>query len=259
MSVPSRLSAPALIVAPPPRRMALLTDFGVGPYVGQVLLRLAALAPGVPAVSLSADLPACRPDLAAWLLPGLLRGMPARSVYLCVVDPGVGGERGILAARIGPDWLLAPDNGLLAPLLRRSPAAAVWRVHWRPRRLSDSFHGRDLFAPLAAALWRGRLPGAVPTLPAALVGADWPLEQALVCYVDGYGNLITGLDGKGLSDQALVTIAGSPLRYARTFCAVAPGTAFWYRNAFGLVEIAVSRGSAAGVLGVGPGAIVTPS
>ena len=90
-----------------PTRIALLTDFGAGPYVGQMRLRLSALAPAVPVVELISDLPACRPDLAAYLLPGLARGMPPQTLYTCVVDPGVGTERALIIAQCGGARLVA--------------------------------------------------------------------------------------------------------------------------------------------------------
>lgn len=229
-----------------PRRFALVTDFGRGPYTGQIELLLAAHRPRCPVVDLVSDLTPFRPDLAGLLLPGLRRGMPGRTLYLCVVDPGVGGARGIVAARVGADWLLAPDNGLLVPLLRGSAPTDVclWRVLWRPPTLSASFHGRDLFTPLAQQIARGRLPQATPVDASDLVGADWPATTATVCYVDRYGNVMTGMPARELSDATVLVIGDTRVARARTFSDVAVGTAFWYENAFGLVEIAVNQGRA---------------
>lgn len=228
----------------PPRRIALLTDFGEGPYVGQMRLLLSSIAAGVATESLVSDLPAFRPDLAAFLLPGLMRRMPPSTLYLCVVDPGVGGERGVLAAAVDDDWLIGPDNGLLMPTIRSRPEARVFRVLWRPTDLSHSFHGRDLFAPLAALMVGGDLPACTPAAIETLVGADWPRALAKVCYVDGYGNLISGLTADDLSTDTLLRVGDRDIRFARTFCEVPVGTAFWYRNAFGLLEIAVNQGRA---------------
>lgn len=238
-----------------PVRIALLTDFGVGPYTGQMQLRLTELAPEVPAVLLVSDLPAFRPELAAYLIPGLARGMPSPTIYGCVVDPGVGTERDLLLMRSGPDWWLAPDNGLLMPLLRRQLDPSLYRLRWRPQRLSASFHGRDLFVPVAARLATGVLLDAEPVEDlSSLVGSDWPLTSAVVCYVDAFGNLITGLDADDLCADAEVGLGGRWLRRARTFAEVPPGESFWYRNAFDLVEIAVNQGRADQALGQGLGA-----
>jgi len=247
----------SLRAEPAPKRIALLTDFGRGPYVGQIELCLSAICGAVPVIELISDLVPFRPDLAAYLLPGLCRTMPLGTVYLCVVDPGVGSDRAVLAARIGDDWLLAPDNGLLLPMLRRARDARVFRIDWRPDRLSASFHGRDLFAPLAARLCRGELPEAVATAPDALVGADWPPSRLVICYVDDFGNLITGCDADDIAPDRILAAGARRLSFARTFSDVAPGDAFWYRNAFGLVEIAVNQGRADVALGLTAGKTVT--
>ncbi len=237
-----------------PTRIALLTDFGAGPYVGQMRLRLSALAPAVPVVELISDLPACRPDLAAYLLPGLARGMPAQTLYTCVVDPGVGTERALIIAQCGESgWWLAPDNGLLMPLLRAHPQARLFRLRWRPARLSATFHGRDLFVPAAARLVAGEWLEAEPVEAHQLVGADWSAECARICYVDAFGNLMTGLSADRLAPAAEVRAGTGWLKSARTFADVAVGEAFWYRNAFDLIELAVNQGRADRALGLGLG------
>jgi S-adenosylmethionine hydrolase len=237
-----------------PQRIALLTDFGVGPYVGQMRLLLVAARRAVPVVELVSDLVPFRADLAAYLLPGLQRGMPKSTLYVCVVDPGVGTERDIVVIRSGGDWWLAPDNGLLVPLLRScGEAATIWRVLWRPPASSATFHGRDVFLPIAQRLCAGAIPAAVPTSADEMVGAEWPEALAAVCYVDHFGNAMTGLPASVLGADAVFTIAGRRVARARTFGDVALGQAFWLENAFGLVEVAVNQGRADRVLGLGPG------
>ena len=237
----------------PPRRIALLTDFGAGPYIGQMQLLLSAIAEGTPVFSLLADLVPFRPDLAGYLLPGLSARMPNATLYVCVVDPGVGSGRGVLAASVGDSWLIGPDNGLLLPSIQTDPRARVYRVAWRPPGLSDSFHGRDLFAPLAARLVHGELPEATPVLTDNIVGANWPTSLAKVCYVDRFGNLISGLPASDLDPAAKLSVGGFEVGHARTFCEVPVGQPFWYEDAFGLLEIAVNQGRADRVLGLSPG------
>jgi hypothetical protein len=135
------------------KRFLLATDFGgAGPYQGQLRTVLAELAPGVPVIDLLADFVTFRPDLAGYLLPHLLRDLPADNLVLAVVDPGVGGERDVLVLQTERNWFVAPDNGLLSQVARRAGRVRWWRVDWRPQRLSASFHGRDLFAPVAARI-----------------------------------------------------------------------------------------------------------
>ncbi len=234
--------------------ICLLTDFGVGsPYVGQMKSVLAAAAPSIPVVDLISDLPAFRTDLVAYLLPALIRDVPAGAVFCCVVDPGVGTERRALAVEADGRSLVGPDNGLLAIAAQRATSVRVLRIDWRPERLSDSFHGRDIFAPVAARLALGEPVESSALAVEELVGADWPDQLPAVVYSDVYGNLLTGLTADHVPDDARFSAVGCTARFARTFGEAPPGEPFWHRNAFGLVEIAFREDSAAKRLGLGPG------
>lgn len=235
----------------------LYTDFGAeGPYLAQVQGVLAAESPGASVLNLISNAPAGDPRRAAYLLAALAAELPAGSLVLGVVDPGVGGERLPVVVEAGGRRFVGPDNGLFSRAAARDADARAWRIDWRPARLSASFHGRDLFAPVAARLAAGvEVP--LTGLPVSgLVGADWPDELGEVVYADGYGNLFTGLLGDRLADDAILAAGGRLLRYARTFSAAPAGEAFWYRNSCSLVEIAVSGGSARERLGLGVGGIV---
>ena len=241
------------MTTPRVERIALVTDFGRGPYIGQVVLRLNALAPDIPVVDLVSDLSPFRPDLAAYLLPALARDMPPGTLFLSVVDPGVGGERSPLAIAVDGHWFVGPDNGLLTVIAKRAREPFILRVGWRPQWTSESFHGRDLFAPIAACLSRGTSLEGEAAKPHSLVGWDWPAELAKVVYVDWYGNLITGWRAAELDRGATLRVGAEYLPYARTFCEVPPGTGFWYENAFGLAEVAVNLGRADREFGLSPG------
>jgi hypothetical protein len=236
-----------------PQRIALLTDFGSGPYVGQIRVLLAGQRGLPPVIELISDLPAFRPDLAAFLLPGLLRGLPPGTLYLCVVDPGVGTDRAVLAARVGQDWFLAPDNGLLVPLLRAMQGdVELWRIDWRPATSSATFHGRDVFTPIAAQIVAGALPVASKAIagPEGLTGAELPASLPAICYVDHYGNLMSGVPAREVTADTEILVGDRTITRARTFSDVPVGEAFWYENAFGLVEVAVNQGRADAVLGL---------
>lgn len=230
----------------------LATDFGLaGPYVGQLHLVLRRLVPERPVVDLQHDLPAFRPDLASPLLAAHLDWAQPGDVVLAVVDPGVGTERRPLALRLDGIWLVGPDNGLFEVALRRARSIESYEIVWRPERLSASFHGRDLFAPVAARLARGDRAGLVPGEPSRF--REWPDELPVIVYLDGYGNAWTGLRAAHLPAGTRLRVAGRSLERARTFGEVPAGTAFWYENSSGFAEIAVSGGSAAGTLGLRPG------
>ena len=231
--------------------IVLFTDFGPGgPYTGQMRAVLARAAPGVPVIDLAHDLPACEPEPAAYLLAAFASAFPPGAVFLCVVDPGVGSARAPVALSAGGRWYVGPDNGLLAIAARRAGDARWFTITWRPPRLSASFHGRDLFAPVAARLARGEAVPGTPIDAAATVGAAWPEDCAQVAYIDPYGNAMTGLRAGGLPEGAALAVGARRLRRLRTFSDAAPGAAFWYENANGLVEIAVNRGRAERVLGL---------
>ena len=231
--------------------IVLFTDFGPGgPYTGQMKAVLARAAPGVPVIDLVDDLPACEPEPCAYLLAAFAPAFPPGAVFVCVVDPGVGSERTPVALSAGGRWYVGPDNGLLAIVSRRAGDARWFTLTWRPEELSASFHGRDLFAPVAAMLARGKpVPGA-PLDAAATVGTDWPDDRAAIVYVDPYGNAMTGLRAACLPRGAAIAAGGRRLGRLRTFSDAAPGAAFWYENANGLAEIAVNRGRADHVLGL---------
>ncbi len=221
----------------------MFTDFGTaGPYLGEMEAVLARLAPEVPRIRLMADAPAFAPRPAAYLLAALARRFAAGDVCLAVVDPGVGGDRLPLALEADGRWFVGPDNGLFELVIRRAARLRSFAIDWRPAALSASFHGRDLFAPVAARLARGDRRGLRPAPPTRF--PDWPDDWAVIVYLDAYGNAMTGLRGAGLPADALLEVGGRRLRRATTFAAVAEGTPFWYVNSAGLVEIAVARGHA---------------
>lgn len=219
-----------------------------------VLLREA---PGVPVVDLFADAPATDPRASAYLLAAYAAWFPAGTIFLCVVDPGVGSGRAPLILAADGRWYAGPDNGLFECVLRRAVTAQAWRITLQPAQLSASFHGRDLFAPAAACLARGEAPPGVPHLPARF--ADWPDDLAEIIYVDHYGNAITGLRAAVLAPTAGLAVRGDALPRARTFADLPPGQAFCYENANGLMEIAVNGGRAADRLGLGIGSKVSIS
>jgi S-adenosyl-L-methionine hydrolase (adenosine-forming) len=232
--------------------IVLCTDFGpAGPYVGQVKAVLARDAPGVPVIDLFADLPPFRPQLAAYLVAAYGEAFAAGDVIFTVVDPGVGGARAALAINADGRWYVGPDNGLFEIVLRRAGAAQCWVIDWRPPALSATFHGRDLFAPVAARLARGEPPPGMAA--AATRRADWPDDLAAIVYVDHYGNAMTGLRASVLSERAELAVAGLRIARARTFTDVPPDAFLWYANANGLAEIAAHGTSAAARLGLAPG------
>lgn len=235
----------------------LFTDFGAaGPYVGQMRAVLAREAPDVPVIELFADAPMRNPRASAYLLAAYCQEFAAGSVFLAVVDPGVGGDRAAVALQADGIWYVAPDNGLLALVARRAAVVRWWRITWRPDVLSASFHGRDLFAPVAARLARGDSPQGEPLDGAQAIGGDWPDDLAEIIYLDHFGNAMTGLRAARVAADARLAAGGRELVRARTFSDMPEGAAFWYENANGLAEIAVTGGRAQQELGLSIGSDV---
>lgn len=232
--------------------IVLFTDFGVqGPYVGQMKAVLASAAPAAPVVDLMHDAPVFQHKAAAYLLAALVAPLPEDAVVLGVVDPGVGHrDRRPVAVRAGGRWFVGPDNGLFAVAARQAGASEWWEISWRPARLSNTFHGRDLFAPVAARIANGEAPPGRRFAADAAVGMDWLADLGEVVYVDRYGNAMTGIRASTLPTGAVLKVAEVSVRQARTFSDVGPGEAIWYENSSGLVEVAMNQANAARVMGL---------
>jgi S-adenosyl-L-methionine hydrolase (adenosine-forming) len=232
----------------------LFTDFGADDiYVGQVKAALLRHAPGGVIIDLLHRAPAFVPKAGAHLLAALESHFPKGVVFLAVIDPGVGGSREAVAIEADDKWYVGPDNGLLSVVAARAKSVRSWRIVWRPETLSASFHGRDLFAPIAAWIAdRGITADKLqPTMELEVqLGAG---DLAEIIHVDHYGNALTGLRAGTVPRSATLEVQGRVLDHARVFAEVPPGMAFWYENSIGLIEIAVNCGSAAGLMNLATG------
>lgn len=231
--------------------IVLFTDFGAADiYVGQVKAVLHRLAPQVPVIDLANDLAPFNVRAAAHLLDALKDSFPESSVFFCVVDPGVGTARSAVVLEADGRRYVGPDNGLLSVVAARAAVSRVSTIAWRPARMSDSFHGRDLFAPIAAQLAGGTLPGDRLRPATGLeveFGAD-DLEQ--IVHIDHYGNACTGVRASRAPADGLLLVGGHRIECARVFGEVPRGALLWHANSHGLVEIAANLGSAAEALGL---------
>ncbi|MES9944200.1 MAG: SAM-dependent chlorinase/fluorinase [Candidatus Thiodiazotropha sp.] len=237
--------------------IAMYTDFGPnGPYQGQMAAVLATQAPEIPHVTLMADAPMFDPQSAGLLLSCLCDKLPLQTLVLSVVDPGVGGNRRPIMIKSERQLFVGPDNGLFIPVVRRHERCEIETIDWRPHELSDTFHGRDLFAPVAAKLATGKDVEGSPLNLDQLVGYDLPVDDRRIIYIDNYGNAMTGISAEAVRDDKLFFIKGTGLGYARTFSEVPAGQAFWYRNSNGLVEFAINRGNIATLLNLDLGMTV---
>lgn len=226
--------------------LILFTDFAYNsPYVGQMKLAAAKIAPELRIIDLLHDAPTFDPRSAAYLLAALSCDLPTCCGVVAVVDPGVGSRRDGLIVQADERLYVAPDNGLLERIVAGAKLVKCWRITWRPYYLSASFHGRDLFVPLAARLLTGEQRPEQVGSPIDFPTRGWPEQLAQIIYIDSYGNAMTGLQANKLDKQTKLQVDGETLNYARTFAEAPVGQGFWYENSLGLVEIAVNQGCAA--------------
>jgi len=227
----------------------LFTDFGTGGlYVGQVKVVLQEHAPKVPVIDLLHDAPAFNVKAGAHLLAALAARLPRGSVTLAVVDPGVGGAREPVAVLADGRWFVGPDNGLISVAAARAKHIEVYSIGWRPKEISATFHGRDLFASVAAMLARGdrNTAGLKKAMLAVSFGAD---DLPEVIYVDHFGSLVTGLRADAVPQGRKLVINGRGILHVRVFSEVRQGEVFWYENSLGLIDLAANTASAQQVLG----------
>ena len=245
--------------------VTFLSDFGAGSgypaqMKGEVLRRL----PEATLVDLSHEVAPFDVPGGALLLEACVPHFPAAAVHLAVVDPGVGTPRRPLCVVDAEGRrLVGPDNGLFTPFLRAGSSAFLLAdPSIVPRDPSPTFHGRDLFAPVAAWLAGGGNPERLGPQVTDPVTLDWPVPVRLADAIEGrclaadpFGNLVTSIRRTDLADGAIeaVTVGGRPARLVATFGEGEPAELLALWGSGGRLEIAVREGSAAGESGLGRG------
>jgi len=241
--------------------VTLTTDFGLrDPYVAEMKGVILGLAPTVTLVDVTHDIESHDVVGAALVLEAAVPFFPSGTVHLAVVDPGVGTARRGLAVATSDAVFVAPDNGLLTPILARG----AWRAfelaspELRLPRVSRTFHGRDVFAPAAAHLGGGVPPERFGPRVDDPVLVPWPEVHALggavagaVLHVDRFGNLITSIAAEaveGLGSVASIHIAGRRLPLVGTYADLPRGGAGALVGSSNRLEVTVREGSAAAVL-----------
>ncbi|HEX7085526.1 MAG TPA: SAM-dependent chlorinase/fluorinase [Vicinamibacterales bacterium] len=258
--------------------VALLTDFGTRDhYVGTMKGVVLGICPDAALVDVTHEIPPQDIHAAAFELAAAWRYFPADTVFLVVVDPGVGSGRRALAARAGGCRFVAPDNGVLGPVLRTDPGAIVVELaeaRFARPDVSRTFEGRDRFAPAAAWLARGTALEALgpqvtdwQQLELPEPRADGGTLHGMVQRVDRFGNLITNID-RGALDALRAQVSGADAGVvlsiggrridgiAGTYADVPAGMLCALFGSAGWLEIAVNGGNAAERLGLGAGASV---
>ena len=223
-----------------PKLIVLFTDFGpAGPYLGQMEAVLRQRAPSATIINLISDAPVANPRSSAYLLAALRASFPAQTIFLAVVDPGVGGARMPVVVRADDQIFVGPENTLFNTVVRQSTDSDWRQIIWQPEIVSNTFHGRDLFAPIAADLVNGSADAKLQVVKSPESLVHWPADLSEIVYIDHYGNAMTGLRFRPeMTARQLVC------NQAESFSAVNKQQAFWCRNSSNLVEIAVNQGRA---------------
>jgi len=250
--------------------ITLTTDFGVSsPYVAAMKGVILSIHPDVNIVDITHAVPPQDILSGAQTLATATPWFPPGTIHVAVVDPGVGTARGIVYARFGEQHYVAPDNGLLSGLARRSPpdkiVAVTRREHWGPV-VSATFHGRDIMAPVAARLCGGLSPDDLGAAQGALVKLDWPevrivpgKVQGSITAIDSFGNLITNITQEMLSsaprgEQTRITCDEHQTQgIFETYADQPEMTLLALFGSSGHLELAIVGDSAKAMLGVGVG------
>ena len=254
--------------------ITITTDFGhKGPFAAVMKGVIVSRFPQATIIDLAHDIPAQWPPEAGFWVSRSYSYFPNGSVHLAIVDPGVGTERDILIVEYDNHYFMAPDNGLLAQMLDSADDAAVFRLDLDAlERLdipppSNTFHGRDIFAPIAAELAAGKTTPvsiAKPTqewVPAWLEEPDVTRAKVsgVIVTVDAFGNLISNIDASIVEGfkQPTVQIAGHNIEMKTTYGRAKPGEYLALINSFDVLEVARAESSAAEGLGIERGAPIT--
>ncbi len=227
--------------------IALFTDYGPGSlYVGQVKAVLERDAPGHPVIDLMHDAPATNIRPAAFLLERVANFLQRDAIVLAVVDPTVGSARAPCIVTADGRRFVGPDNGLFEMVMRCASDVSFDVVTWKPPwRVSDTFHGRDLFAPTAARLALSKAVKCKTREIDEVWRDPYPNDLPEIIYIDGFGNAMTGVRTSAVPKSATIEIGGWRFEHERIFAQAGPNIPFWYGNSLGLVEVAVGFGSAA--------------
>ncbi|MFQ5667778.1 MAG: S-adenosyl-l-methionine hydroxide adenosyltransferase family protein [Candidatus Binatia bacterium] len=253
--------------------ITLLTDFGVeDAFVGVMKGVVLGINPQVQLVDLTHAIPPQQIMAGALVLRHAVTFFPPGTIHVAVVDPGVGSVRRPIAVRTAKGFLVGPDNGLLWPAARVSEvhsARLIANAALLRHPVSQTFHGRDVFAPVAAHLSRGIDPQEVGPELSSIVELPFPVARrtgsaisGAVVYVDHFGNLVTNIEVDAVMRFAAKDVSVSigtrrVVGLATTYTAVPEGMPVAVLGSWGLLEIAVRNGNAAQVFAAGPGVPVS--
>ncbi len=254
--------------------LVLTTDFGWRDgYVGILKGVIAQINSQLLIIDLTHDIPPQNIAAARFCLMNAYPYFPPETVHVAVVDPGVGSQRRAIAVQLAEGYFIGPDNGLISGILSFSPAIRAVELtnvdYWRVPSPSSTFHGRDIFAPVAAHLASGvafeNLGQSIAveslvTLPLSAITEAPKSITGCIQYIDGFGNLITNIPQKLCSERSTmiqgVELANHQIPFGQTYSDAISGNAIALIGSHGWLEIAVNGGNAQKQLAVDMGDLV---
>lgn len=253
--------------------ITLTTDFGLRDYyVSAMKAVMLNIVPDVRLVDISHEIPSQDIMAGSWILQNSAMLFPKNTVHTVVVDPGVGTERNPVALKVGDQYFVGPDNGIFSLLTTDVEYKAVRLTnerYWRENP-SKTFHGRDIFAPVAAHLSRGVDLDELGEPIDELVNYRWTVPiadkdglEGMVIHIDKFGNLVTNITEDLLEDvigdKSVRIYVGNTIldEIAMTFGNVTDGEPVAYIGSSGMLEVGINKGNAQEMLGVQKGAQIS--
>ena len=255
------------------RIITLTTDFGTQDhYVSVMKAVILGIAPSARLIDISHDIPPQDIMAGAWVIRNAAFAFPKGSIHLVVIDPGVGTDRKPIALKIKDQFFVGPDNGIFS-LITNEYTFKAYKLnksdYWRKHR-SRTFHGRDIFIPVAAHLSEGVNLSEMGDPIKELVSYHWAVPisdkdgvQGWVIHIDRYGNLITNITEQLLEETAgrrkVRVYVGNTIidHMVNTFGDVQPGEPVAFIGSSGMLEVGINKGNAAEMLGVDKGAQIS--
>lgn len=253
--------------------ITLTTDFGLQDYyVGAMKAAMLNIAPEVRLVDLSHEIPSQDIMAGSWILKNSAMLFPSGTVHTVVVDPGVGTDRDAIALKMADQYFVGPDNGIFSLLARDNDYKAVRltkQQYWR-NDPSNTFHGRDIFAPVAAHLSQGVALEDLGEPAEDLVSYRWTVPiadkdglEGMIIHIDNFGNLITNIPEdlleEVIEEKNIRIYVGNTIldEIGTTFGEVTEGEPVAYIGSSGMLEVGINKGSAEEMLSVQKGAQIS--
>jgi S-adenosylmethionine hydrolase len=257
------MRAPAMVVA-------FLSDFDLNdPYVGVAKAVLLAINPHLTIIDITHGIPPCDIQRGAFVLRESYKYFPKGTIFLTVVDPGVGGKRAGIVFEAGGYFFVAPDNGLLGLIIKEHKKWSCFCLKnekFFRKPVSSTFHARDIFAPVAAQISLGVKPFEFGPPHLHPIGLDFPLPKSLsdheiqgeIIHIDGFGNLITNIQEADIKpllkkEKVQAKVKNHVFPFMQTYSDVSPGALLALTGSSGFIEISTNQGNASKTLGISVG------